>query len=84
MKQKKFLLTESEIPVRWCNILADMPVRPQTMLDPQAYYCKQEGVTNVTPSPSMSTRAGKDILTRTPNHQGSLGTAISEAVDLHV
>jgi tryptophan synthase beta chain len=30
----------------------------------------------------MSTRAGKDILTRTPNHQGSLGTAISEAVEL--
>ena len=36
----------------------------------------------VTPSPSMSTRAGKDILTATPNHQGSLGTAISEAVEL--
>ena len=36
----------------------------------------------VTPSPSMSTRAGKDILTRYPNHQGSLGTAISEAVEL--
>lgn len=98
----------------------------------QAYYCKKEGVTNVTtetgagqwgaalsyaasvfnleaavyqvkisyeqkpyrksimqvfgalvtPSPSMSTRAGKDILTRMPNHQGSLGTAISEAVEL--
>lgn len=98
----------------------------------QAYYCKQEGVTNVTtetgagqwgaalsyaakvfglecavyqvkvsyeqkpyrrnimqvfgaqvtPSPSMSTRAGKDILTIDPNHQGSLGTAISEAVEL--
>ena len=98
----------------------------------QAYYCKQEGVTNVTTetgagqwgtalayaakvfgiesavyqvkityeqkpyrrsamqvfgsqvtaSPSMSTRAGKDILTKTPNHQGSLGTAISEAVEL--
>lgn len=98
----------------------------------QAYYCKQEGVTNittetgagqwgaalsyaakvfgleaavyqvkvsyeqkpyrrsimqtfgaqVTPSPSMSTRAGKDILTKYPNHQGSLGTAISEAVEL--
>lgn len=30
----------------------------------------------------MSTRAGKDILTRTPNHQGSLGTAISEAIEL--
>jgi tryptophan synthase beta chain len=99
---------------------------------PQAYYCKMEGVTNVTtetgagqwgtalayaskvfglesavyqvkvsyeqkpyrrsvmqvfgsqvtPSPSMSTRAGKDILTQFPNHQGSLGTAISEAVEL--
>ena len=98
----------------------------------QAYYCKQEGVTNVTtetgagqwgtalsyaakvfgleaavyqvkisyeqkpyrrsmmqvfgaqvtPSPSMSTRAGKDILTANPNYQGSLGTAISEAVEL--
>lgn len=99
---------------------------------PQAYYCKEEGATNittetgagqwgcalsyaskvfglecavyqvkisyeqkpyrrsvmqafgaqVTPSPSMSTRAGKDILTKYPNHQGSLGTAISEAVEL--
>ena len=98
----------------------------------QVYYCKQEGVTNVTtetgagqwgtalsyaakvfgleaavyqvkisyeqkpyrrsmmqvfgaqvtPSPSMSTRAGKDILTVNPNYQGSLGTAISEAVEL--
>ena len=36
----------------------------------------------VTPSPSMSTRAGKDIRTKTPNHQGSLGTAISEAIEL--
>ncbi len=36
----------------------------------------------VTPSPSMSTRAGKDILTLDPHHQGSLGTAISEAVEL--
>ena len=99
---------------------------------PQAYYCKKEGVKNittetgagqwgaslayaakmfglesavyqvkisyeqkpyrksimqiygsqVTPSPSMSTKAGKAILTETPNHQGSLGTAISEAVEL--
>ncbi|KAA6330412.1 Tryptophan synthase beta chain [termite gut metagenome] len=36
----------------------------------------------VTASPSMSTRAGKDILTAHPNYQGSLGTAISEAVEL--
>jgi len=98
----------------------------------QAYYCKKEGITNittetgagqwgaalayaakafglelavymvkisyeqkpyrrsimqtlgaqVTPSPSMSTRAGKDILTANPNYQGSLGTAISEAIEL--
>lgn len=38
----------------------------------------------VTPSPSMSTRAGKDVLTKDPNNQGSLGTAISEAVELAV
>ena len=217
MKQKKFILPENEIPTQWYNIMADMPVKPMPMLNPQtrqpvtvedlsslfseecsrqelnqtdrwidipeevreryanyrctplvrayglesalgtpahiyfknesvspigshklnsalaqAYYCKREGVTNVTtetgagqwgaalsyaakvfgieaavyqvkisyeqkpyrksimqvfgalvtPSPSMSTRAGKDILTRTPNHQGSLGTAISEAVEL--
>ena len=99
---------------------------------PQCYYCKMEGVTNVTTetgagqwgaalsyaakvfglecavyqvkismqqkpyrssimrtfgstvegSPSMSTRAGKDIITRDPMHTGSLGTAISEAVEL--
>ncbi len=99
---------------------------------PQAYYCKKQGVTNITTetgagqwgaalsmaakhfglelavymvkvsyhqkpyrrsimqtygaqvvaSPSMSTRAGRRILTDTPNHQGSLGTAISEAVEL--
>ena len=85
---------------------------------PQCYYCKKEGDTNVTTetgagqwgcalsyaaklygleaasylmrtfgatvqgSPSMSTRAGKDIITRDPNHPGSLGTAISEAIEL--
>ena len=35
-------------------------------------------------SPSMSTRAGKDILTVNPNDQGSLGSAISEAIELAV
>ncbi len=217
MKQKRFFLTEDQIPRQWYNIQADMPNKPLPMLDPvtrepvtvdglsqifsrecskqelnftdrwidipepvrdlykyyrstplvrayaleqalgtpahiyfknesvspvgshklnsalaQAYYCKQEGITNVTtetgagqwgtalsyaanlfgmdsavyqvkvsyeqkpyrrsmmqvfgaqvtPSPSMSTRAGKDILTANPHHQGSLGTAISEAVEL--
>lgn len=33
-------------------------------------------------SPSMSTRAGKNIITVDPNHPGSLGTAISEAIEL--
>ena len=217
MRQKRFFLSESEIPSQWYNIQADMPNKPMPLKNPvtgepmkledlfpifcqecsrqeldmtnrwidipekvremytyyrstplvraygleqaldtpchiyfknesvspvgshklnsalaQAYYCKQEGVTNVTTetgagqwgtalsyaakvfgleaavyqvkisyeqkpyrrnmmqvfgaqvtaSPSMSTRAGKDILTATPNHQGSLGTAISEAVEL--
>ena len=98
----------------------------------QAYYCKQEGVTNITTetgagqwgaalsyaakafdlslavymvkvsyhqkpyrrsimqtfgaeviaSPSMSTKAGRKIITENPNYQGSLGTAISEAIEL--
>jgi len=98
----------------------------------QAYFCKKEGVTNITTetgagqwgaalsyaarafglelavymvkvsyhqkpyrrsimqtfgaqviaSPSMSTKAGRKILTDHPNYQGSLGTAISEAVEL--
>ncbi len=217
MKQKRFFLSEEDIPRSWYNIAADMPNKPMPMLNPQtlkpvtldelsqifcrecseqelnvtdrwidipepvlekyryyrstplvrayglekaldtpahiyfknesvspvgshklnsalaqAWYCKQEGITNVTtetgagqwgtalaysakvfgleaavyqvkisyeqkpyrrsmmqvfgaqvtPSPSMSTRAGKDILTRNPNHQGSLGTAISEAIEL--
>ena len=217
MKQKRYFLSEAEIPQQWYNIQAEMPGKPLPMLDPktlkpvtveglstifceecsrqelnftdkwidipeevremytyyrstplvrayglekaldtpahiyfknesvipvgshklnsalaQAYYCKKEGITNVTtetgagqwgtalaysarlfgmeaavyqvkisyeqkpyrrsmmqvfgaqvtPSPSMSTRAGKDILTRNPLHQGSLGTAISEAVEL--
>jgi len=36
----------------------------------------------VTASPSMSTKAGRKILTENPNYQGSLGTAISEAIEL--
>ncbi len=216
-EQKRYFLSEDEIPRQWYNIQADMPNKPLPPLDPatkqpikaedlypifarevchqeldqenawidipeevrelykyyrstplvrayglekalgtpahiyfknesvspigshklnsalaQAYYCKQEGVTNittetgagqwgaalsyaakvfgleaavyqvkisyeqkpyrrsimqtfgaqVTPSPSMSTRAGKDVLTKQPNNQGSLGTAISEAIEL--
>ncbi len=215
-RQKRFFLTENEIPTAWYNIVADMKNKPLPMLNPQtkkpitldemtqifnracseqelnttdawieipeqvrdlyknyrstplvrayglekaldtpahiyfknesvspigshklnsalaqAYYCKQEGVTNITTetgagqwgaalsyaakafglelavfmvkvsyhqkpyrrsimqtfgaqviaSPSMSTKAGRKILTDTPNYQGSLGTAISEAVE---
>ena len=217
MKQKKYILQESEIPTQWYNILADMPNKPMPPLHPatkqplgwedlahifpeecskqelnmtdrfidipeevldkykfyrstplvrayelekaigtpahiyfknestnplgshkinsalaQCFYAKQEGTTNVTTetgagqwgaalayaakifglecavyqvkismqqkpyrssimrtfgaavtgSPSMSTRAGKDILTVNPTHSGSLGTAISEALEL--
>jgi tryptophan synthase beta chain len=216
-KQKRFFLTEDQIPRKWYNIQADMPNKPLPILNPatrqpmkpedlyplfakecsnqeldtthewidipepvreqykyyrstplvraygleeaigtpahiyfknesvspvgshklnsalaQAYYAKEEGITNlttetgagqwgaalsyatkvfglecavyqvkisyeqkpyrrsimqtfgaqVTPSPSMSTRAGKDILTKNPTYGGSLGTAISEAVEL--
>lgn len=214
---KKFLLQEKEIPEAWYNVVAEMPNKPRTMLNPatkqpltaedlfplfseeasrqemntadtwieipeevrdmykiwrptplvrarglekaldtpahiyfknesvspvgshklnsavpQAYYCKQQGVTNITTetgagqwgaalslaakhfglelavymvkvsyhqkpyrrsimetygaeviaSPSMSTKAGRKIITDNPNYQGSLGTAISEAVEL--
>jgi tryptophan synthase beta chain len=33
-------------------------------------------------SPSMSTNAGRKIITENPNYMGSLGTAISEAIEL--
>lgn len=217
MESKKFLLQEKDIPTAWYNIVADMPVKPQPMINPatgvplkaedlmplfskeaslqelndtdrfieipeevremykiyrptplvrarglekalgtkahiyfknesvspvgshklnsaipQAYFCKKEGVTNITTetgagqwgaalslaakhfglnlavymvkvsfnqkpyrrsimqtygaeviaSPSMSTKAGRKIITENPNYQGSLGTAISEAVEL--
>ncbi len=219
MRQKKFILPESEIPSQWFNIQAIMPNKPLPILNPatreplkasdlypifceqcanqeldtthewidipepvleqytyyrstplvrayeleealgtpahiyfknesvspagshklnsalaQAYYAKQQGITNITtetgagqwggalsyaakkfglecavymvkisynqkpyrrsimqtfgaaitPSPSMSTRAGKDIITRNPNDNGSLGCAISEAIELAV
>lgn len=217
MKQKKFLLSEKEMPTQWYNIQAEMPNKPMPVLHPgtkepmkpedwyplfakglvdqevntkdawidipeevfekykiyrptplvrafglekaldtpahiyfknesvspvgshklnsalaQAYYCKKEGITNVTTetgagqwgtamslaskmfglelavymvkisyeqkpyrrslmqtwgaqviaSPSMSTKAGRKIITDHPNYQGSLGTAISEAIEL--
>ena len=216
-QSKKFILQENDIPTQWYNVVADMPVKPAPMLNPQtgkpmvaedlyplfaeelarqemnstdawieipeevremykiwrptplvrarglekalgtpahiyfknesvspvgshklnsaiaqAYYCKKQGVTNITTetgagqwgaalslaakhfgielavymvkvsyhqkpyrrsimqtygaqviaSPSMSTKAGRKILTERPNYQGSLGTAISEAVEL--
>src|SRR5699024_8708349 len=37
---------------------------------------------NVTPSPSMTTEVGKKILTEHPGTTGSLGCAISEAVEV--
>lgn len=217
MESKKFILQEADIPTAWYNVVADMPVKPRPMLNPQtrkpltaedlyplfseeaarqelnetdrwigipdevremyriwrptplvramglekaldtpahiyfknesvspvgshklnsaipqAYYCKKQGVSNITTetgagqwgaalsmaarhfglelavymvkvsyhqkpyrrsimqtygaeviaSPSMSTKAGRKIITDNPHYQGSLGTAISEAVEL--
>ncbi|MFA6701865.1 MAG: TrpB-like pyridoxal phosphate-dependent enzyme [Dysgonamonadaceae bacterium] len=216
-KEKKFILSEKEIPTQWYNIMADMKNKPKPLLNPatreaikpedlypvfceecskqelnstdvwidipeevrdkykiyrstplvrayelekaldtpahiyfknesvspagshklnsalaQAYYCKKQGITNITTetgagqwgtalsfaaktfglelavymvkisfeqkpyrrslmqtwgahviaSPSMSTKAGRKILTENPSYQGSLGTAISEAIEL--
>jgi len=215
--QKKIVLSEADIPMKWYNIVADMPNKPMPILHPgtkqplnpedlypifakdlahqemnqtdewidipeevrekyriyrpsplvratglekaldtpahiyfknesvspvgshklnsalaQAYFCKKEGLTNITTetgagqwgtamsfaakvfglelavymvrisyeqkpyrrslmqtwgaqviaSPSMSTKAGRKILTDHPTYQGSLGTAISEAIEL--
>lgn len=39
---------------------------------------------NVVPSPSPETKAGRDVLARDPNSTGSLGIAISEAIEYAV
>lgn len=40
--------------------------------------------TKVTPSPSDTTKVGREILMNQPQHTGTLGTAISEAVEVAV
>lgn len=49
---------------------------------PYRRYIMQTFGAQCIPSPSMSTKAGRAILTENPNYPGSLGTAISEAVEL--
>ena len=34
-KRKKFMLSESEIPRKWYNIVADMPNKPQPLINPE-------------------------------------------------
>ena len=34
MESKKFILQENDIPVAWYNVMAEMPVKPQPMLNP--------------------------------------------------
>ena len=34
MKTKKFVLSESQMPTAWYNIVADMPNKPMPCLDP--------------------------------------------------
>ena len=35
MKQKRYFLQEQDIPDRWYNVVADMPVKPMPMRNPQ-------------------------------------------------
>ena len=35
MRQKRFFLREQDIPTSWYNVVADMPVKPMPMLNPQ-------------------------------------------------
>ena len=37
MRQKKFILQESELPKQWYNIQADMPNKPLPPLNPQTH-----------------------------------------------
>ena len=37
MRQKKFILQESELPTQWYNIQADMPNKPLPPLNPQTH-----------------------------------------------
>ncbi|MDD4535338.1 MAG: TrpB-like pyridoxal phosphate-dependent enzyme [Prevotella sp.] len=53
-----------------------MQQKPYRSMIMQTFGATVEG------SPSMSTRAGKNIITADPTHPGSLGTAISEAIEL--
>ncbi len=50
----------------------------------QAYYAKKQGLRGVTPSPSPTTAVGRKILEEFPGTTGSLGCAISEAVEVAV
>ena len=53
-KQKRFFLSEEEIPTQWYNIQADMPNKPMPMLDPKtkkrrprdSYYYYQTVIAN--------------------------------------
>lgn len=37
MESKKFILQEADIPTAWYNVVADMPVKPRPMLNPQTH-----------------------------------------------
>ena len=62
--------------------LAVYMVKVSFMQKPYRRSLMQTFGAQVTASPSMSTRAGKDVITADPMCNGSLGIAISEAIEL--
>ena len=62
--------------------LAVYMVKVSYQQKPYRRSIRQSFGAQVIASPSMSTKAGRKILTDHPNYMGSLGTAISEAVEL--
>ena len=37
MNEKKFLLSDRQMPEAWYNVVADMPNKPAPLLDPQSH-----------------------------------------------
>jgi predicted alternative tryptophan synthase beta-subunit len=71
MKETKILLSEKDLPTHFYNILPDLPKPLEPPLNPKKVF----------PSPSQNTEFGRKILKEDPKNTGSLGIAISEALE---
>ena len=59
MKQKRFFLSENEIPTQWYNIQADMPNKPMPLKNPATSLSTEE-TTLVTSLPTGVEDVQKD------------------------